>query len=332
MMKMRIPTQSLLVALLSILLLVPAARAFAQGVVWRSSTLDEALAEAASSERTLMIDVRANHCGQCIVFETEFWNTPAGAEFADGMIPLKIDSTTPAGAELSKRYPVTGLPCVIFVRPDGTEIDRVVGYETKQKFLDEAQQLKNGIDPLPGMEKALAANPDALALMLPILDRYLYRWREAEAMTMLQRILAHDPENRGTQAERALTKVAKYYELVHVDPKIQMDNYKMLLDRFPACSSAGAAVEGSYKAALRLGTTKDWIPWICKILEGQSTNGRLQYASAMTASRYGIIDPCFAKAARQARALGVGGAFLDTLAVKLEGGTMPPGKPAPAHK
>lgn len=329
--KIRIPIRSLLVALLPILLLLPAARAGAQGVVWRDLTLDQALLEAASSERILMIDLRANHCGQCIVFENEFWNTPAGAEFADGMIPLKIDSTTPAGAELSKRYPVTGLPCVIFVRPDGTEIDRVVGYETKQKFLDEAQQLKNGIDPLPGMEKALAEHPESLPLMLPILERYLYRWRETDAVAMLQRILAHDPDNRATQAERALTKMAKHYELVHVDPKLQMDNYKMLLDRFPGCSSAGAAIDGSYKAALRLGTTKDWVGWVCKILEGQSANGRLQYAAAMTASRYNVVDPCFAKAARQARALGVGGAFLDTLAIKLEGGAVPGGK-APAHK
>jgi hypothetical protein len=48
----------------------------------------------------------------------------------------------------------------------------------------------------------------------------------------------------------------------------------------------------------------------------------------MAANRYGVIDPCFAKAARQARALGVGGAFLDTLAIKLEGGAVPQKKSA----
>lgn len=293
--------------LVAVVLVGSADTAAAQGVVWRTATLDQALAEATSADRIVMIDVRANHCGQCVIMETDFWNTPAGAAFADGMIPLKIDSTTPAGIELSKRYPITGLPCVIFVRPDGTEIDRVVGYETVAKFLDEAEQLKNGIDPLPAMEKMLAAHPDSLPLMQPILERYLFRYREVEAKAMLDRILAHDPQNRATQSERALSRLAKYHELVRVDPKLQMEYYKTMLDRFPSCSGAGAAIDGSYKAALRMGTTKEWTTWICGILEKQSMNGRLQYTAAMTAHRNGIVEPCFAKAARTARNLGAGG-------------------------
>jgi hypothetical protein len=320
------------VAWMAWLALAAPAVAGAQGVVWRNGTLDQALAEASSSERILMIDIRANHCMQCVVMENEFWNTPDGAAFADGMIPLKIDSTTPAGADLAKRYPVTGLPCVIFVRPDGTEIDRVVGYENKVKFLDEADPLKNGIDPLPAMEKALAEHPDSLMLMQPILERYLYRWREADAKAMCDRILARDPQNRATQAERALTRIAKYYEIVRFDPKIQMENYRTVLERFPTCSSAGAAIEGSCKVAMRTGAMQDWKAWICKILDAQPANGRLQYSAAMSANRFGIVDPCFAKAARQARSLGVGGAFLDTLAIKLEGGAVPPKRSASGPK
>ncbi len=127
-------------------------------------------------------------------------------------------------------------------------------------------------------------------------------------------------------------RIAKYHELIQIDPKLQMDNFKIVLERFPTCSSAGAALDGSYKAALRLGTTKDWTAWVCKILDTQRSAGRLQYSAAMTASRYGVIDPCFAKAARQARALGIGGAFLDTLAIKLEGGVVPSKKSATAPR
>ncbi len=190
--------------ILLLVLTAPTLRAGAQGVVWRDSTLDQALAEAASSDRILMVDVRANHCGQCIVMETEFWNTPDGAAFAADMIPLKIDSTMPAGADLTKRYPITGLPCVVFIRPDGTEIDRVVGYETKSKFLDEAGQLKNGIDPLPDMEKALAAHPDSLpthgadsgALPLPLAGSR----REGDVRADPS---ARPPESRGPGGESA---------------------------------------------------------------------------------------------------------------------------------
>lgn len=295
-----------------------ASNAFGQGVEWRSLSLTAALDEAAATGRMVMLDIRADHCGQCKVMEKEFWETAAGAAFAEGMIPLKYESGSPDGIEAHRRYPITGLPVVIFIRSDGSEVDRVVGYDSQEEWLEEAEPLKEGIDPLPGMEAALAAHSDSVQLMLPVLERYLYRYREVEARKLLDRMLQHDPGNRTGMVEMAIVKLAKHANLVQNDSKASMDLWRMLLDRFPTASSAGAAVDGTFKAANSMNQVAEWREWIAGLAERYPKNGRLQYAIAMTANRNGLRDPRFAKAARTARALGVGGAFLDSIAVKLD--------------
>ncbi len=311
-------TRAWVLVALALPVLAVATPAFGDGVAWRNMPLTQALDEAAATGQMVLLDVRSDHCGPCKTMDDELWATAEGAAFASGMIPLKYDSGSPEGIEAHRRYPITGLPAVIFIRSDGTEVDRVVGYDSKESWLDEAAPLKEGIDPLPAMEAELAAHPDSVPLMLPVLERYLYRYREEEAAKLLDRMLAKDPTNRTGKVEVAIVKMAKYSNFVRNDPKSSMERWRILLDRLPNSSSAGAAVDGTFKAASALGQVDAWVEWIAGLADQHPKNGRLLYAIAMTANRNGLRDPRFAKAARSARALGVGGAFLDSIAVKLE--------------
>jgi hypothetical protein len=293
-------------------------------VKFEDLTLEEAWAKAEQTGQTIMIEVGADHCVACGDMKREVWGTPEGVALADGLICLRFDSTTPEGQALNQYYPITGLPVVIFVRPDRTEIDRVVGYRYgREKFLEEAELLKGGYDPLPDMEERLAAHPDAIRHYMPVLERYLFRHRDAEAESLLVRILELDPENRQRQASQALIKFAKHARIIWNDLEKSYGYWKMILERFPETQSASSAVNGSYQAAARLGRAADWKKWICKFVDEYPNNGKLHYSVAMAAKRARMRGPCFAKAARTARALGAGGAFLDTLAIELEGGTVP---------
>ncbi len=312
--------KAMLLPLFACAVAVPAAHAQPDKVEWAELSLDEALAEAKETGEILMIDVAAGHCGACGDMDRELWDSPEGAAFVEGMIPIRFDSTTPAGKALGRRYPVTGLPLVIFIRPDGQEIDRITGYTSSRDFLRDAEPLKQGVDPLPMMEEQLAAHPDSVTLYLPVMERYLNRLRREEADSLLSRILILDPENRYRQAERALRSLAKHARIVEEDMPRALALWKRILDQFPGCSTTSAAVQGSYRAASALGERADWQDWICGHVESESTNANLQYSIAMIARRYRMRGPCFAKAARTARSLGKGGPFLDTLAVELEGG------------
>ena len=50
-------------------------------------------------------------------------------------VPLKIDAEKEA--ELAKRYKVDAYPTVLFLKPDGTEVDRLIGYRDPAKFIEE---------------------------------------------------------------------------------------------------------------------------------------------------------------------------------------------------
>jgi thioredoxin 1 len=167
---------------ISALCLSWAAASRAEGVEWAKLTIDQALEEASKTGKIVMVNVHSSHCGACAQLEADVWLTPDGVELAEGTIPISVDNAAPEGGYLQTRYPVTGLPAVIFIRPDGKEVDRVVGYmRGKQAFLGEALPLKDGIDRLPAMEEQLAAHPDSLPLILPVLERRLNRFQDQDA-------------------------------------------------------------------------------------------------------------------------------------------------------
>ncbi len=310
-----------------ILLAAAPVAALAQGAGWVNMTLDQALAAADKDGKLVLVDYRASFCGACGQLDVDVWNTPDGESLASGMVAIRVDTQTPEGGEATIRYAVTGLPTVLVLRSDGSEIDRVVGYTTgRARFIEAVQELKQGVDPLPGMEDQLQAHPDSLPFYMPVFERYLYRKRLTDAQKLLQKITTLDRDNRRAQSERALMLIAKYETGIANDQKQGLAYWQMILDRYPNTSMSGAAVDGSFKAAAALDQVQPWKEWVCGLLAKQPKNGRLQYSAAMVASRAGLIDPRFAQAARTARSLGVGGAFLDSIAVKLDGAPPVPGQ------
>lgn len=299
-------------------LFVGSARTAAAAVPWRTGGLDQALAEARESGKMVLIYVHAAHCGQCKVMAAEFWDTPEGERFVENLIPIRIDSVSPAGKDLQRRHPVMGLPLTIFLDSNGEETDRV-GYESKEKFLAEAEPLRDGYEPLPAMESAMKAHPDSLDLVAPVLDMYLNRGREAEAAALLDKVMRLDPLNRRMKAEKALNQMARYYTFAKGDYIKAAEYYRITLDRYPSSTTASAAVKGSVEAAAMQGPAQlqQWKTWICGIAEKQPKNGRLLHSIAMEAHKYKLKDPCLEKAARTSMALGTSPAWMDTVATSL---------------
>jgi hypothetical protein len=300
----------------------------ATGVQWRDLSIQQAIAEAKEKDTMVMVDVWDSHCMACLQLDTEVWETADGAAIAAGLIPIKIQSTVEVGRAFMKLYPVTGLPAIIFIQPDGTELDRVEGYSRgRVAFLDAARPLRNGLDPLKGMEKKLQAKPDSLPLLLGVLEKYLFRKRDTDAEAIYQRIQKLDPQNARYAAERSMQMMARYQENWKVDYPKAFDYYKMMVERFPNSPSSGGNADAAYKALYRVGRGPEWKDWICPILEKNPTMGTLQRTAAMTALTWNQRGDCFAKAARRAAKLNVGKpAWFDSIAVVLEGGSAAPRK------
>jgi hypothetical protein len=273
------------------------------GVEWQPLTLDQALEKANAQNSMVLVDVWAGHCGACGQMDIDVWQTPRGAKLAQGLIPIKIDSTTPEGRALSERYPITGLPSVLFIRPDGTELDRVTGYFEKEAFYREAEPLHDGVDPMPLMEKELQAHPDSLPLLLTAMERYQNRRRDAEADSMFHRILRADTRDRQNYAERAIAQMGRYQELIAHDYDRAVATWKMMIDLFPGSMSVGGALDGIAREYQAMGRRNEWLTWVCGVLEKNPSAMTLQRQAVMVALHSGYRGHCLAEAARRSRAV-----------------------------
>ena len=298
------------------LLVAPAA--LARGVEWQDLSLSEALEKAREQKTIVMIDVYAGHCHQCGDMDEQLWEQQDGADLAEGVIPIKVATDNPSGYEVQRRYPVLGLPLVIFVDADGEEIDRIVGYTNHEAFLEEARMIKNGTDLLPEMEAQLESDP-SVSLMVEILQKYLYRKREADAEALLERIIAAD--SQGLKATTALTHMAKYYDYFRRDQLKSQSYYVRTLKTYPGSSGVASALRATLNFARANGATDDWIEFVCSLTDANPDASRLNLYVARFANQNGLRGECLARAARNAKASGMpGSAAMDSIAVILEGG------------
>jgi tetratricopeptide (TPR) repeat protein len=60
---------------------------------------------------------------------------------------------------LAEKYSVHGFPTLLFTRPDGTEIDRIIGYRPPEEFLAEARRIAMGDNTLESLYRQIAADP-----------------------------------------------------------------------------------------------------------------------------------------------------------------------------
>lgn len=297
--------------------------ASAAGTAWQPLTLDQALAQARQEDKLVMIDVWSEHCGQCGQMDIDLWDLPQGATFTQDLIPLKFNNSTADGIDLMQRYPVTGLPTILFLNGDGTEVDRVQGYTTVQQFLSEAMPIARGVDQLPVVEAQLKANPTSLPLLNELLEKYLFRSRDADAKALLDKILSLDDGTK-SQAERAVTAMARYQSNYRNDHAAAFETYKLTPERYPNSSSVGGAIDGAYREALSAGKVDAWKQWLCDLSKRHATVAGLQYSVAGNALRNGARGRCLGDAARLAKKLGYqvrrqSATYLDSIATVLDG-------------
>ncbi len=300
----------------------PVGPASAEGVRWEALTIEQALAKAERTGSIVMVDVYATHCQQCQVMDKELWETPQGAAFAEGLLAVRYPSDRPAGADLQRRYPVLGLPLVLFLNPDGTELDRVVGYRDVASWLNEARPLKAGVDPLPGLEKQLETQPNAGPVLYALFEKYLYRQRAEEAEALLARLIKLDPERQGGLTTMALTQLAKYYDFFAGDAERAQFIYRTMVEEYPGSDGITGALKETFDYHKERGTVAEWVAWVCPIATAHPRSRYLNRYTATFALSSGQTGACLAQAARNAALLEPypqQKVYLDSIAVVLAG-------------
>ncbi len=94
---------------------------------------EQALADAMQNKQLILIDFYADWCIPCIELEHTTWTNPDIIGKTKSWKRLKIDLThfdSPNAEALRKQYSIAGVPTILILSPDGTEIEelRTVGY------------------------------------------------------------------------------------------------------------------------------------------------------------------------------------------------------------
>jgi len=124
--------------------------AMAGAIRWQPYT--EARVAAAMKEgKPVLIDFFADWCLPCKELDHQTFSTEEVIAASRDFVMLKVDLTTaddPQANALQQKYDLKGVPTLVFLRPDGTEISdlRVTGFEPKEVFLPKMQRaLQSGL-------------------------------------------------------------------------------------------------------------------------------------------------------------------------------------------
>lgn len=104
-----------------------------EATTFADGTLAEAQARAAKEAKVVFVDFFTTWCAPCKLLDTTTWQAPAVITLLrEKTVALRVNAEKERN--LAKQYRIDAYPTLLVLRPDGTEIDRYVGYLTADQF------------------------------------------------------------------------------------------------------------------------------------------------------------------------------------------------------
>lgn len=181
--------QLTLTPLLTVALLLPGDDPF------RSLDFDTALATAKKEQKVVMIDFFTTWCEPCKRLDKTTWKDEGVvAWLRQNTVPLKIDAEKQV--ELADRFQIRSYPTMLFVRPDASELDRLVGYRSPSAFLSEAADALAGRDAVDRAREALVGSENNPMLRSSLAGALVHKGRYEEALKEYLWCYDHGLEHR----------------------------------------------------------------------------------------------------------------------------------------
>jgi len=118
------------------------------------------------------------------------------------LVCLRFDVESEPGKAVAARYRLRDLPAVLFLEPDGSPRDSIVGYLPADLFLRELRRIESSEDTIPDCLSRIAATPDDPRRRLDLIAKLRVfgeeEWIEAERAIAIEQIeggFGYDPQN-----------------------------------------------------------------------------------------------------------------------------------------
>lgn len=130
---------------------------------FKDLAFDQALVAAKRDGKVVMIDFFTTWCGPCKKLDATTWkDADVVVWLGEKTIALKIDAEKEV--DLAKKHNISGYPTMLFLKPDGSEIDRIVGYKEPKDFLSQAKDALIGKNAISrAKEKVVGYEKDPMA-------------------------------------------------------------------------------------------------------------------------------------------------------------------------
>jgi thiol-disulfide isomerase/thioredoxin len=130
-------------------------------------SLDEALKQAQAEHLPVFADFQAQWCYSCYFMATHVLTGPEWQAVEKRMVVVEVDADSPDGARWMKQLNVKALPMYVVLKPDGSEMGRVVAEQPRDKFYAQMHKILSGGDALDALKKkADSGSPAAVADVL----------------------------------------------------------------------------------------------------------------------------------------------------------------------
>ena len=111
-----------------------------ESILWESYSMEN-LVKAREERRPVFIDFYADWCVPCRELDQKTYSNPEVVRLARRFVMMKADLTAgddPAVKTIMEKYRIRGVPTLVFLRPDGGEMNslRGTGFETAGTFRD----------------------------------------------------------------------------------------------------------------------------------------------------------------------------------------------------
>lgn len=145
-------------------------------------SFEGACKEAAQTHKLVLVDFYTTWCGPCKMLDKNTWTDAAVIQMLEQKtVALRIDAEKEAA--LSKRYKIEAYPSVLLIHPDGTELDRLVGYRDPKSFLADFNAALAGKDSITrAREKMTAAGSNDPSARMQFGQALAQKGEDAEAL------------------------------------------------------------------------------------------------------------------------------------------------------
>jgi thioredoxin-related protein len=193
--------------------------------------LDMALQEAQRDNKNVMVAFFGHDCPLCKTMDDSVFADPEVRRVLEGLVKVRLE--VEADSLSAQAYHVSVHPTVIFLHPDGSEIDRLVSYLPAQEFIRRTQNLLAGRQTFERMLADESEYRDDPKFLLELAQKLHDRGRREDALERLKRIPQLDPKNAAGTTDEALFLQGRIYSEQHRYEE-SIVPLERLIEEFPA--------------------------------------------------------------------------------------------------